>query len=367
MFGGVDPASGTERVVVVAETRETDQGTLNRLRQTGMEVATGLIGMPPDEIILAPPQTVLKTSSGKIRRSAVRELYERGGIGRGPRSVWWQVTRMALASAPHRWRRARRRFGELAYATWVHGLFWLLVPPVFLAVVLLPGAGLRWSVMRGGARLLLWLAAIPTETRGFDRLPADEAAVLVANHSSYLDSLVLVAILPEPVTFIAKGELREQFLARLFLQRIGARMVERFDWRRGARDAHAVAADLRDGRSLLFFPEGTLTRAPGLLPFHMGAFIAAADTGAPVNTLVIRGTRSILRDGSWFPHRGPITVTVGEALRPAGADWEAAVALRNAAREDMLARLGEPDLAAETPGPVKPPAGNPQIPKGDER
>jgi 1-acyl-sn-glycerol-3-phosphate acyltransferase len=98
---------------------------------------------------------------------------------------------------------------------------------------------------------------------------------------------------------------------------------------------------------LMFFPEGTLTRAPGLLPFHMGAFRAAAETGAPVYPVVIRGTRSILRDQDWFPHRGRVHLTICAPLQAAEPGWSAAVALRDSAREQMLAQLGEPDLAAE--------------------
>ena len=78
-----DRASGTERVVVLAETRETDAAARAALQARAHEVATDIAGTPPDEIVLAPPRTVPKTSSGKIRRSAAKEIYESGHIGRG--------------------------------------------------------------------------------------------------------------------------------------------------------------------------------------------------------------------------------------------------------------------------------------------
>ncbi len=347
MFGGVDPRSGTERVIVVAESRETDEVLLASLRQTAINVATDLIGMPPDETILASPQTVLKTSSGKIRRSAVRELYERGGIGRGPRAVWWQFARLVLASVWPRQRRAKRWLKDVGYAGYVKTLFWLSAPVVWLSVVLLPARSQRWAVVRAGARLLFRLAGVPLCVEGLERLPRNGASVIIANHASYLDSIALVATLPVEMVFVAKAELEKKFFPRLFLRRIGARFVERFDWRQGAADARSTMDELHFGRSLLFFPEGTLTRAPGLLPFHMGAFVAAAEAGAPVTPVVIRGTRSILRSGSWFPHRGAVQIRIGEPVRSHEGGWEQAVELRDAAREQILRHLGEPDLAAE--------------------
>ena len=79
--------TGTERLVVVAESRERDPGRQEALRRTIRERTGDLLGMPPDEVVVAPPHTVLKTSSGKIRRAASRELYEQGGIGQGRRRV----------------------------------------------------------------------------------------------------------------------------------------------------------------------------------------------------------------------------------------------------------------------------------------
>jgi 1-acyl-sn-glycerol-3-phosphate acyltransferase len=97
---------------------------------------------------------------------------------------------------------------------------------------------------------------------------------------------------------------------------------------------------------LVFFPEGTFTRSPGLMPFRMWAFIVAANTGIPVVPVAICGTRSTLRDGRWWPRRGAITITFGAPLLP-GADafdaFAAAVVLRDAARAHILRHCGEPD------------------------
>ena len=80
----------------------------------------------------------------------------------------------------------------------------------------------------------------------------------------------------------------------------------------------------------------------------MGAFVTAARAGVPVVPVTIVGARKILRnDNRWFPRRGDIEVHVGPLLRPEGTDFEAALKLRAAAREWMLAHTPEPDVSQQ--------------------
>jgi len=87
---------------------------------------------------------------------------------------------------------------------------------------------------------------------------------------------------------------------------------------------------------------------PGLLPFRMGAFMVAAEARVPVIPVAVRGARGTLRDGSWFPRRMQISVTVLPAINADGSDWSAAIRLRDQVRAAMLDGTGEPDLAHET-------------------
>jgi len=94
-------------------------------------------------------------------------------------------------------------------------------------------------------------------------------------------------------------------------------------------------------------PEGTFSRAPGLRPFHMGAFVIAAKAGIPVIPVAIRGTRSILRGSSHFARRGIVSITICEPIQPEGCEWIDAIKLRDAARSEILHHCGEPDLAGQ--------------------
>jgi len=75
----------------------------------------------------------------------------------------------------------------------------------------------------------------------------------------------------------------------LILKRLGILFVERFDAAESLADTDAVREAAQAGRRIVFFPEGTITRMPGLLPFRQGAFVIAAELGLPVTPLAMRG------------------------------------------------------------------------------
>jgi 1-acyl-sn-glycerol-3-phosphate acyltransferase len=349
VFGSSDPGNGTERVVVLAETRETGADALDALRRSINDCAVDLIGIPADDIVLAPPHTVLKTSSGKIRRAASREYYESGGSAR-PAPVWLQLARLARASLAPELRRQSRAAAGLAYSAWAWLVFLMLAAPALASAVLMRNPAPGWRINRVLANAFLRLCRLPLAVRGLENIPAAGACVIAVNHASYLDGLILLAALPERgYSFAAKRELSRSLLPRLFLRAIGTDFVERTDVRQGVEDAARLGEAVKAGRAPIFFAEGTFTRSAGLLPFRMGAFVVAAQNGVPLVPVTIRGTRSVLRDGSWFARRGAITVTISAPILPQGSDWNAAVALRDAARAEILRRCGEPDLAPRQP------------------
>ncbi|MDQ3563714.1 MAG: AMP-binding protein [Pseudomonadota bacterium] len=344
VFGVPDPGGGTERLVVVAETREGEPSVLEGLRQRINALAVELLETPVDEAVLAPPQSVLKTSSGKIRRAATRELYQRGKLGRTAGAPWLQIARLALSGAPGQLARLARATAAYLYAAYAWIAFALVALIDWVTVLITPSLKWRWQATRGLIRLLLRLVALPVQTEGIERLSVNEPRVFVANHTSFLDVLVLIAMLPGPLHFVAKREFLRMPVLRILFSRLGAQFVERFDARAGTEDTERLKQVARGGGSLMVFAEGTFRRGAGLRPFRMGAFAIAASVRRPVVPVALRGARSVLPQDSWLPRRHPITVAVGEPIWPEGEGWDAAVALRDAAREQILRRCGEPDL-----------------------
>jgi len=233
---------------------------------------------------------------------------------------------------------------RIAYALYATITFVALGLTALVAALILPGVYRRRAAARGVARLFLRVAGMPLTVRGLERL-APGQCIVVANHASYLDGLVFTAALPARFSFVIKREMSAVPLAGLFLRRIGSEFVERFDRNRGAADARRVLRNAASGHSLVFFPEGTFTRTPGLLKFHTGAFVTAARAGCPVIPAVVRGTRAALSPSGGLPRPGRIEVEILPAVLVEPQTGEAAsAALRDSARQAILVTLGEPDL-----------------------
>lgn len=354
-FGVRDPRTGSERLVILAETRETDPDSRESLYQQAVTVSNELLDMPPDEVLLVPPHTVLKTSSGKIRRSASRELYERGELEQPRAAIWRQLLWAIPGALAPGWRRMRRRMTDNLFAAYAWGLYYLLAGIAVLSVLLIPRFEWRWKMLRGLNRLFAFATGTRILVSGTQHLPpAGQPCVFVANHASYLDGYVLVATLPRSFGFVAKAELGKNAFMNHLLQRMHVKYVQRYERQKVLGDTQRIAGAAQRNESLLFFPEGTFSRIPGIQDFHLGAFVTAVQANIPVVPIAIRGTRSMLRAGSWFPRRGQISINIGRGIDPDGtsamdqrAQWQAALKLRAAAREHILRYSGEPDIGQE--------------------
>ncbi len=343
-FGVTDPDIGTEKLVVVAETREESPDVRERLASEVVERVIAATGVPPDVVLITPPGTVPKTSSGKLRRAACRAAYLRGDVIRRRRPPWLQITRLLAASLWARARAGLRTLAGLIYAGYAWLIFVLVLLPVWLATAVLPGAHTAGRLSRWWARAVLWLAGCRLVIKGRRNLIGAGPLVLVANHFSYLDTVVLMAALPSDVIFVAKREFERTPIIRTFIRKAGHLTVDRMDFSKSVADTRSIEETLRRGRSVLIFAEGTLSRARGLRPFRLGAFKVAVETARPVCPIAIRGTREVLWPGRWLPRRGRIAVVIGKPILPEGSDWREIIRLREAAKSEIARHCGEPPL-----------------------
>jgi 1-acyl-sn-glycerol-3-phosphate acyltransferase len=236
---------------------------------------------------------------------------------------------------------------RLVYGVYAVLLFLTVAITALFGVLLLPTLRLRRATARTAARAFFLLAGMPLRVRGLENVPAGQC-VVVANHASYLDGVVMCAALPPRFGFVIKREMNDVPVAGILLRRIGSEFVDRFNRHKGGTDARRVLRTAANGHSLVFFPEGTFTPEVGLGKFHTGAFAIAARAGCPVVPAVILGTRRNMPPTRILPRPGALEVRYGAPIAPAEPvlDEDPALVLRDRARATILAELGEPDLAA---------------------
>ncbi len=234
------------------------------------------------------------------------------------------------------------RFTYSLYGLYALAVFVVGVLATLIVVTITPGQERRRRFVARIIRMTFLAAGVRPVVTGLANLP-DGPCVVVANHASYVDGLLLKAFLPPRFSFVIKGEMRKNPVVHFVLRRSGARFVERFG--SGTRDVRELVRAAREGRALGFFPEGTFMADPGVLRFRPGAFLAACKAGIPVAPVGIRGTRRMLPAGRALPWPSRVRVDVLPAITPEAPEYADYRALAESARQSILAAVGEPDLA----------------------
>jgi 1-acyl-sn-glycerol-3-phosphate acyltransferase len=228
------------------------------------------------------------------------------------------------------------------YGVWCWVVFTTLALGATLSMAVVPGLHRRRVVVHYTARSILWMTACPIVVEGLEHLP-DGPCVVVANHASYVDGVVLQAALPPRFAFMVKREMASVPLASFLLRRVGTHFVDRRDPKGGAADARRVQRAASTGQAIAAFPEGTFDERPGVGRFLGGAFAAAAKGGLPVVPAAINGARSLLPSDRVLPRPSRLHVRLLPPLQPPpDADRAAVHALRDAARASIVAHVDEP-------------------------
>ncbi len=221
--------------------------------------------------------------------------------------------------------------------------FVLVVVFSLIVAIIVPGANRRRRLVTGASKAIFVMVGVRVNVQGIDNLPPDNC-IVVANHASYVDGMLLNGYLPSRIGFVIKGEMRDIPVAHFLLRRTGSKFVERKEAVGSSRDARQMVKAAVGGESLGFFPEGTFIKEPGVGRFRAGAFVAAIKGGIPVVPVAISGTREMLPAGRLLPKRVDLTIDILPAISPGDDDYGNSKALAESARQRILAVLDEPDL-----------------------
>lgn len=331
-FGVTDPIRGTERFIVAAETKLLSASEHESLRSEIIERVVATLEIPPDLIILTSPGSILKTSSGKIRRTATRDAYLAGKLLKRRSSLTMQWTRLVLRACKSLFRSWGRLTLKLVFTGYVYVLLIITSPLIWIALLLGPNGQWPTKLIGRWTRLILTLAGCRVNMLGLKSVQDLGPAIYVANHASYLDPVLIMAVLPIQLRFAVKGRLASYPFISTAIRKGEHITIEKNDQSQRMQGASAIITPLNQGKSLFVFPEGTFSASSKLLPFRLGAFQASVATGFPIVPVSIQGTREIFPAKTWLVKPHQITVTIGEPIVPQEKTWQEIVRLRNAAQ-----------------------------------
>jgi fatty-acyl-CoA synthase len=357
-FGLKDAGSGTEKLVIVAEIRERDAKRRAAIASAVTDQVSRGLGLPPDRVELAPPGSIPKTSSGKLRREETKKLFLLGTLSTDRPPAWVQIARLGAASA-------MRSFGkmivsgimrglEILYGLYFIVIFFLWIVPAWTIVNLINDHRAAGRFTSSALKILFVLMGCRVRVIGKKYMDTPGAKIYASNHTSYFDVLPLMLGLGVPYRFVAKMEVHGMPFIGTFLRQMGHLSFDRTDANSRLRQAEEMEEILRRGESVFVFPEGTFTPDDGVRPFQLGAFKAAVAAGAPIIPVSLAGTRRFLRDGTILPRPTSVTITLSPPIYPQpvsdarrgaeSSNWRDLIRLRDETREAIGRHTGEPIL-----------------------
>ena len=331
-FGSVDTESGTEKLVVVAETRSANPSEHERIRAEVVRLVDEAIGLPPDHVELVPPQTVPKTSSGKVRRIETRSLYEEGRLRGTVRPPWLQVARLWVEHA----------------GVWVgHGLS----NAIDQAGDFIVSAGKEKMAITGGLLARLFpsqraAAWVVCQTAGLlghvttDELRADgeasaRPALFVANRAGPEDALYLLRALPAPTLLADEQSLCSLPSALTFL--LEALLAPSAHSGSGS---GALREDIRralaSGCSVLSLSDAPGHGGPPRSRFRLEPIQAAGDAGCSIVPVYIGQANAGLAGRNGAHGRTSVVVRIGLPLASSNRGLHGVAQLRDELRRKIV-------------------------------
>lgn len=176
---------------------------------------------------------------------------------------------------------------------------------------------------------------------GLENVPVDGPAIISANHRSFFDSPLLMAMTPRPVVFLGKAEYMDARSTKFLFPAIGMVPIKR-DIKKASMAALTTAAELlRAGKIVGIYPEGTRSRDGMLHRGHSGVAHLSMISDAPIIPVGLMGTERVQPIGTSLPRpfRGPVTIEFGEPIHPADYRYGGSRKRRQQMLDDVMAAI----------------------------
>jgi len=206
---------------------------------------------------------------------------------------------------------------------------------IAMLVTLDPGASI-WIARRLWSPLLLWAAGIRVEVEGLENVDPKRPTIYASNHQSTADIPVLFMALPVNVRFVAKKQLGYVPLVGWYLHLARYPLVDRGNRAKAIKSLEEAGRKVRNGVSIIVYPEGTRSDDGRVLPFKKGPFALALKARVPICPVTIEGSGYCMAKNSWDIKRGVIRVKIGKPIDTASYTEERRVELMREVRTAII-------------------------------
>lgn len=176
------------------------------------------------------------------------------------------------------------------------------------------GGNTAHNVARVWAKCILALGNIRVTVKGLSNLKSGRSYIYMVNHMSNFDIPVLQAYLPVQFRWLAKAELYKIPIFGYAMKRVGYISIDRSDRKSAIESLNKAAQIIRDGMSVVIFPEGTRSRTNDVQPFKKGGFILAIDSGVPIIPVIIHGTGQIMPKNKILIKPGNVILEISQPV-----------------------------------------------------
>ncbi len=167
-----------------------------------------------------------------------------------------------------------------------------------------------YAYARGMARRIVALTGSNIIVKGSENLPKDQTVLYVANHQSYMDIPVMMSVIEQPVGFVAKEEIGKIPFFSKWIVHMKCVLITRGDARKALTAILQAGKFLREGHSLVLYPEGTRSADGCLGEFKAGSLKAAQKGKVAIVPIALQGARDIMPRNSFWIYKAQTTVTV---------------------------------------------------------
>ncbi|UCF93216.1 MAG: 1-acyl-sn-glycerol-3-phosphate acyltransferase [Desulfobacterales bacterium] len=225
--------------------------------------------------------------------------------------------------------------------TWVAGATFVLGSlAVVLSLFHLTGNPIH-HIAALWAKSILAVSRIKVTVNGIENIDPQTSYIFMCNHQSNFDIPVILAHLPVQFRWLAKAELFKIPILSRSMRGAGYISIDRSNQESAFKSIKQAAQTVKDGVSVMIFPEGTRSRDGKIGPFKKGGFVLAVDSGVPIVPLIIHGTRAIMAKGGMRIKPGDVVLEIAKPIETGQYTRVSKEALMQEVRDTMCAAFAK--------------------------